>query len=348
MWTTNHKHHPGARPGQLRPEETAAHIRWVRYNQHRIEADTWPDFSAAEPGSADSTLWIDIEGKPGLEGLRTIQERYGIHHLALEDVQNGGQNPRLDHFPDHLYLVLQLPEITSQGLRFHQLNLFLNASVVISIHDRTDLFQPIRQRLEAARGSIRGGGPEYLLYALADLAVDLSIPVTRHYSDTLLELENRVDEHDGDLSHEIYTIRRQLSSMLRMAQRQRDPLRTMLEADNGLISGRFEAYWRDCVDHAERLSENLNWLRDSAADLLSTHLALVSHRMNDVMKVLTIMSTVFVPLSFLVGLYGMNFDTDSPWNLPELGWRYGYPFVWAVMLTVVVGILLFFRHKRWF
>lgn len=348
MWTTEPANQPGARPGQLRPQETQVRIHWTEFDANTINSGEWLEFADAQAPTAGNCLWVDIEGTPGDEGLRSLQQQYQLHHLALEDVQNGGQNPRLDSFPEHLYLVLQIPEATDQGLRFHQLNLFMSPSVVISIHDQPHLLDPIRQRLQAARGAIRSGGTEYLLYALTDLAVDMGAPVAQRYADSLLDLEERIDEQHGDLSQEIYTTRRQLSSLLRMAQRQREPLRTLVHPDNTFISGSFEAYWRDCVDHAERLAENLNWLRESAADLLNTHLALVSHRMNDVMKVLTIMSTVFVPLSFLVGLYGMNFDTSSPWNLPELGWRYGYPFVWGIMLTVVVGILLFFRHKRWF
>lgn len=347
MWTRDTSDNLGARPGQLRPQETTARIRWHAFNESELDSGDWGRFAQATTPPKNRTLWVDIEGTPGLDGLRTLQETYRIHHLALEDVQNGGQNPRLDTFPDHLYLVLQIPEIVDGALVYHQLNIFMTESAVISVHKKPDLFTPIRQRLETARGAIRSGGPEYLFYALTDLAVDHSGPVAQHFADSLLELEDRVDEHHRDLSSEIYTLRRQLSSLLRMARRQREPLHTLVQPDDVLISGRYEAYWRDCLDHAERLTENLNWLRESAADLLNTHLALVSHRMNDVMKVLTIMSTVFVPLSFLVGLYGMNFDTDSRWNLPELGWKYGYLFVWGIMLTVVIGILVFFRRKRW-
>lgn len=348
MWTTKSSTEIGTRPGQLREQATSARIRWSRYNESGLEHGEWSSFAEVQPPTDDTVLWIDIVGTPGLDGLRALQTRYGIHHLALEDVQNSGQNPRLDNFADHLYLVFQQPEATPTGLRFHQLNLFMAENLVISIHDSEHLFSPIWHRLEAARGAIRGSGAEYLFYALADIGIDSCAAIALRYSDIVQELENRVDEQHGDLSQEIYAVRRQLSSLVRMAQRQREPLRAMLMPDNNLISGDFDAYWRDCMDHAERLYENLNWLRESSADLLNTHLALISHRMNDVMKVLTIMSTVFVPLSFLVGLYGMNFNTDSPWNLPELSWRYGYPFVWGVMITVVVGILLFFRHKRWF
>ncbi len=347
MWTKDSSHNLGARPGQLRPQETSARILWHTFNADTLESGEWSSFAQATAAPANRTLWLDIEGTPGLEGLRALQDIYQIHHLALEDVQNGGQNPRLDTFPDHLYLVLQIPQFIDDRLVYHQLNIFVTENAVISVHEKPGLFAPVRLRLDNARGAIRSGGSEYLFYALTDLAVDHGGPVAQYLADALLELEDRVDEHHSDLSNEIYSLRRQLSSLLRMARRQREPLHTLVQPDDMLISGRYEAYWRDCLDHAERLSENLNWLRESAADLLNTHLALVSHRMNDVMKVLTVMSTVFVPLSFLVGLYGMNFDTESPWNLPELGWKYGYPFVWGVMLTVVGGILWFFRRRRW-
>ncbi len=347
MWTENNVIELGTRPGSLSPQDSVARLRWARFNRHALHSGEVEDFASLPAVASGETLWLDIEGVPGHAGLLALQQAYGLHQLALEDVQNGGQNPKLEEFERHLYLVLQLPHLSAQGVRFEQLNLFLAKGLIVSIHRRPDLFEPVRRRLELGQGTMRGGGTEYLLYALSDLAVDHGLPVAQAYTEALLDLENRIEGGEADLSQEIYAVRRQLSALQRQAQRQRDELRRLLRPQSSLLTGEYEIFWRDCVDHAERYYESVTYLRESAADLLNTHLALISHRMNDVMKVLTIMSTIFVPLSFLVGLYGMNFDTGSPYNLPELGWRFGYAFVWSLMLLVVAGVLLFFRGKKW-
>ncbi len=338
---------PGSRPGQLKPQPTDARVRHARYSEAGLSAELRDSFDELPAVQAGQCLWLDIEGVPGEMGLQALQQAYGLHGLALEDVQSGGQSPKLEDFGSHLYLVLQMPRLEDGRLEFDQLNLFLAEGLVISIHVRQDLFAPVHARVESGRGQIRSGGVEYLLYALCDLAVDLGLPVTQQLGEVLIELEGRVEDGDADLSSEIYSVRRQLSGLQRQSQRQREELRSFLNPDHPLLSGRHEVYWRDCVDHADRVYEGVTYLRESAADLLNTHLALISHRMNDVMKVLTIMSTTFVPLSFLVGLYGMNFDTESPFNMPELSWRFGYLYIWGVMLVVVGGVLIFFRRKRW-
>ncbi len=347
MWTKQSVVKPGARPGVLHQQESACQMRWTCYSETRLEQGVLDEVSDLPEPQAGEILWLDIVGVPGEAGLKGLQEVYGLHHLALEDVQHEGQNPKSETFSDHLYVVLQIPRLMEGTIQFEQLNLFWASNFVISVHAQEGLFDPVRHRLELARGKIRGGGSEYLLYALSDLAVDHGFPVAQSLTEQLFDLENRAESGDADLSQEIYGVRRQLSSLQRQALRQREMIRSLMDPEHPLLSGAHAVYWRDCLDHAERLYENLTYLRESAADLLNTHLALISHRMNDVMKVLTIMATVFIPLSFLVGLYGMNFSTDSPFNMPELSWRFGYLYVWGVMVLVVAGLMLFFRRKKW-
>lgn len=338
---------PGDRPGALREQSSEARIEWALYDEASLRTGESRDFASLPPLEAGRTLWLDVEGVPGQQGLSHLGDAHGLHRLALEDVQNGGQVPKADGFDGQLYLVLQLPVVAEDDVRFVQVNFFLLPGLVISIHEHPDLFDPVRARLQAGRGAMRGGGPDYLLYALMDLVVDCGFPVSDVFTERLESLEARADSGETDLSGDIYGVRRQLSALLRQAQRQRDAVRSILAPDQELISDDHLHFWRDCLDHAERVHEELHFLRESAADLLNTHLALISHRMNDVMKVLTIMSTLFVPLSFLVGLYGMNFDVDSPYNMPELGWRFGYFYVLGMMACVVAGVLWFFRRKRW-
>lgn len=347
MWGKSGAIQPGQRPGMLFEQQSRVRIVWMRYDSQTLEQGELNDFSELPQVSADQCLWLDIIGVPGTAGLDALGTHYGLHKLALEDVQHQGQKPKLEQFDDHAFAVLQIPRLVDDSVQFTQLSLFTRARLVICVHEHGDLFDPVRRRLEAGRGVIRPGGANYLMYALSDLVVDLGFPLINGITEQLYDLEERVEESDADLSRDIYAVRRLLSALLRQAQRQKEVVREMLEVEQLEGIADQHVYWRDCLDHADRYAEGLAFLRDSAADLLNTHLALVSHRMNDVMKVLTVMSTVFVPLSFLVGLYGMNFDTSSPYNLPELGWRFGYPFVLVVMIMVVVGVLLFFRRKRW-
>lgn len=347
MQNSKTEHRIGHRPGVLHEQQSAARIVWALYDGDQLQQGECADFSALPQVPEQACLWLDIAGVPGNVGLQALEQAYGLHRLALEDVQNQHQLPKYEDFQEHIFAVLQLPGDVSASQITAQLNLFLSHNLVISIHPSGALFDPIRARLQANRGVIRTAGAEYLLYALADLAVDLGFPIVDQCTTELLALEDLAEEDQRDLSRDIYALRRPLSSLLRMAQRQRDAVASLLERNRTEQAGSCEVYWRDCLDHAERYLEQISHLRENAGDLLNTHLALVSHRMNDVMKVLTVMSTLFIPLSFVVGLYGMNFDTSSRYNLPELGWRYGYLYVWGVMLTIVVGLLVFFRKKRW-
>ncbi len=347
MWAKSDAIQPGQRPGSLFEQQSRVRILWTRYDGQTLEQGELRDFSELPPVPERQCLWLDIVGVPGTKGLDALGASYGLHRLALEDVQHLGQKPKLESFDQHSFAVLQIPLVDDGDASFEQLSLFIRPHLVISVHEQGELFDPVRRRLEAGRGVIRTAGSDYLLYALMDLAVDLGFPLISGITEQLYELEERVEEAHADMSRDIYSVRRLLSALLRQAQRQKEVVRELLEGEQMDGIAEQHIYWRDCMDHADRYAEGLAFLRESAADLLNTHLALISHRMNDVMKVLTVMSTVFVPLSFLVGLYGMNFNTDSPYNLPELDWKYGYLFVWGVMICVVGGVLVFFRRKRW-
>lgn len=338
----------GIRPGTIREQATSAQILLARYNAQDLNYSELAGFEDLPAISDGNVLWLDIIGVPGKQGLEAVHQAYGLHRLALEDVQNQGQLPKHENFDAHVFDVLQVHREGS-GLDgdLGQLSLFQAPGLIISIHDQPGMFDPVRARLDGNRGIIRGAGAHYLLYALIDVAVDINYALTDHYETELLRLEERAEEH-ADLSRDIYALRRPLAGLMRQAQRQRDVVRQLIARDADEFNAEHEVFWRDCLDHADRFLDGIVQLRDSAGDLLNTHLAMVSHRMNDVMKVLTIMSTIFVPLSFLVGLYGMNFDTESPWNLPELGWKYGYLYVWGLMAVIVSGILVYFHRKRWF
>ena len=273
-----------------------------------------------------------------------------MHPLAVEDVLNVGQRPKFEPYDAQVFLVDVMPNRDERGIVFEQVSLFIGSTYVISFHaGEEDPFTAVCQRIHEGKGRIRVGGPDYLAYALADVIVDLGFPVVEAYTDELEALEDDVfEERAPDPVQAIHSIRRDLTALRRMVWHQTRMLTELLAEEHSLVQPENMPYFRDAADHSQRVLDQLETCREMSSSLLDTHLSLVSNRMNDVMKVLTIIATIFIPLSFVAGLYGMNFDPEaSPWNMPELGTRYGYVTLIGVMIVIAAGMLVYFRRKKW-
>jgi len=221
----------------------------------------------------------------------------------------------------------------------------------VSFHPgHEDPFDPVRQRLRRSGSRIRQRGVDYLFYALIDTAVDLTFPVMEALGERIEALEMTVfDDPSREALDEIHRLKRELVVLRRSLWPQRDALNGLVRDEHETLAADTRPYLRDCYDHTVHALDLVESYREMASSLLEVYLSSLSNRMNDVMKVLTIIATLFIPLSFIVGVYGMNFDTQaSPWNMPELGLRYGYPLLWLVMLSIVAGMLIWFRRKGWF
>ena len=305
---------------------------------------------ARECFCSPNATWLHVNGTPSETLLRGIGKAYQLHRLALEDVSHTGQRAKLEAYDAQLFTIVSLPEISEHGVTTAQLSLFLGNTWLVSFYSgHQDPFNAIRERAYQDSSRIRRNGVDYLYYSLLDTAIDLVFPIMETLGDRIEALELTVfDDPSRAALDEIQKLKRELVLLRRVTWPQRDMLNNLLRGEHDLITGDTRLYIRDCYDHAVHALDLVESYREMASSLLEVYLSSLSNRMNDVMKLLTIIATVFIPLSFVVGVYGMNFDRSvSAWNMPELGWRFGYPILWLVMISLVAGMLIYFRRKNW-
>ncbi len=292
-------------------------------------------------------LWLNVVGVKDVTAVATIGELFGLHRLALEDVVNLHQRPKLEEYPGSLFIVIRMPEF---GDRFstEQVSLFLGAGFVITFQEHAgDCFDPVRQRIRSGRGYIRKSGADYLAYAVLDAVIDSYFPVLERYGEHLEDLEDAIAEAPTtETIHRIQQTKRDLLGMRRSIWPQRELLGTLVREELPLVTDATRVFLRDAYDHAVRIMDLVETYRELGSGLTDFYMSSVSNRMNEVMKVLTVIATIFIPLTFVAGIYGMNFNPEaSPFNLPELNWFWGYPFALALM-AVLAGVLVLFFHRR--
>lgn len=295
-------------------------------------------------------VWIDVTGHGDAELLRAVRETLGLHELAVEDVVNLGQRPKVEPFDENLFCVVRMLGSDGRGVHSEQLSVFLRAGIVVTFQERSgDCLGALRQRIRDARGRIRTRGADYLFYAVVDAVVDGYFPILANVGDRIEDIEERVlDEALDDPVGPLHSARRDLLILRKSIMPLRDALAPLVTRETPFIDADTRIFFRDVVDHLQRGADAVEAYTDLAGSVMDAHLSVVSHRLNDVMALLTIVSTIFIPLSFLVGLWGMNFDhTASNWNMPELHARYGYPIALGVMLSVAAGQLIYFRRRGW-
>jgi magnesium transporter len=345
-------HTPGTQPGTLAAHAEAGDapvlITSFRYDANRCEEKAvslaeLPSLSPPEGG----VLWVDVCGLSDPSVVRAIGDRFGIHSLALEDVLNVPQRPKMEGYGDHLLVVLR--EIRCKELP-EQMAFLLADRVVVSFQERPgDGFEPVRERLRHAKGRIRAEGADYLLYSLCDSVLDAFFPTLERLGDEVEEMEERVLVSPvPETFLAIRRLRRELLTVRHAVWPARDALNLLLIEEHALIRPGTKVFFRDCYDHTIQLMDMVETFREMASGLVDEYMTAVSNRMNEIMKVLTVVSTIFIPLTFIVGIYGMNFDTKaSPYSMPELAWAYGYPALLLLMAVVAGGMLYYFRRKRW-
>jgi magnesium transporter len=350
------KHHlapPGTLPGVLIPDPLAKkpEIRVFAYSpQELVEKKVADAQSVREFLHKYSVLWVDVDGLGDVETVRALGELFGLHPLALEDVLHVFQRPKLEQYGEHYFLVARMASL-NEHLETEQLSVFVGQDFVLTFQDSLpgDCLDPVRNRIRNALGRIRHFGPDHLVYALLDAVVDCHFPVLESYGEQLDALEDRILEASDTKSiSRVHAIKRDLLTLRRAIWPLRDILHSLLRDDIPMIKEDTRVYLRDCYDHTVRIIEMIETYRELCADLVDLYLSSVNNRMSEVMKVLTVFSALFIPLTFIVGIYGMNFDTKaSPWNMPELLWPYGYPLILVVLLAVAVALLAFFHRKGW-
>ncbi len=348
-------HAPGTSPGTLEKPEpgraTPPRIHLVDIQDSEFTERDGVTLDDCKPYfHGPSITWIHIQGQPDPAILQTLGDAYGLHPLALEDVLNAGQRTKVDIYENQLFIVLGHLRQVDDGFNLEQVSIFLGERYVVSFHDaQTDIFEPVRERLRKPGGRLRTQGADYLAYALVDLVIDHGFPVLEAMGDSLEELEELVvDEPVRSTMEIIHRTKRKLIVLRRALWPQREVINSLIRDSDGLIDESTKLYFRDCYDHTVQILDLIEAYRDTTSGLLDVYLSSVSNRMNDIMKVLTIIATIFIPLSFITGVYGMNFDTDkSPWNMPELDWYYGYPLALGLMLAIAIVMLIYFRRRNW-
>ncbi len=293
--------------------------------------------------------WINVDGLNDPGAIRALAVKYGLHPLAIEDVMQTGQRPKLDPYPaegerpPHLFLIVRMLQHAQERLESEQISIFLERGLVITIQESPgDIWDPIRARIEKPGSRLRELDASYLAYALIDAIVDHCFPVLEHYGDRLEELEDLVLEHPTrETIHDIHAVKRELLLLRRAMWPMREVVNEMQREPHECMSETTRTYLRDVYDHVIQIMDIIETYREVGSSLTETYMTSISNRMTEVMKVLTIIGTIFIPLTFLAGVYGMNM------HIPENQWMGSYPIFWAVCVAVAGGMLMWFRKRGW-
>lgn len=295
--------------------------------------------------------WININGLHEVELLEKLAAHYQIHALALEDILNTQQRPKAEVFDDHIFVVIKMIEYNQQSreVEAEQISMIMGKNYVITFQETEgDIFGPLRQRIAAGKGRLRKMGADYLAYTILDVIVDHYFVVLEALGEELEELDEKaMTTSDEAIIQRLYFLKRELIYVRKSTWPVREIIGSIQRIEHVLIKKQTYPFLADLYDHTLQVIDTVETYRDMTSSIMDIYLTVISNRMNEVMKVLTIMATIFIPLSFLAGVFGMNFDTASPWNLPELGWRYGYIAFWVITLLTGGGLLYFFRRKGW-
>jgi len=343
---------PGAPPGTVSADPNALKptISLMAYNpqsitERRIEdvrgiAEVLPNFAVT---------WINVVGLGDAGVIEELGRIFKLHRLTLEDVVNVDQRPKVEHYEDYMFLVARMPTL-GEGLSTEQFSMFLGPNFVISFDERPgDCLAPVRDRIRSKRGRIRDAGADYLAYAMLDAIVDAYFPVIEQYGEQLEYLEDAaVRGSAGDTPARLLMVRHDLIMFRRAVWPLRDTLSSLYRDETQLMTEDTRVYVRDCYDHAVQLLDVIETYREVTSGLMELYNSGVSKRTNEVMKVLTMMSSVFIPLTFIVGIYGMNFNTErSPYSMPELDAYFGYPVTLLVMVVIALLLVYYFYRKGW-
>jgi magnesium transporter len=353
---TKHYHAPGTSPGTLveRALEAAGPltIKVIDYTDTEFVETEVSDVTALTAYlEKPSTTWIHFDGYCPPDVLQQLGSLYQLHSLALEDVSNTGQRPKIESYENKLFVILSRPILNDSGVHSEQISFFLGAHFVLSFYTGgNDPFNNVRKRLQNHIGKIRSRKADYLLYTLVDTIVDESFPLLESYGEFIEALDREVLENPSKFSvQKVHEAKRELLLIRRMLWPQREIINSLIRDDEAILEENTKIYLRDCYDHTIQTMELVEMYREVISNILEVYLSTLSHRTNEVMRVLTIIATIFIPLTFIVGVYGMNFGnkSNSPWAMPELNWYFGYPLLWLVMLVVAGGMVYYFKHKRW-
>jgi len=348
---------PGSMPGTLNIESDA-HPPTIFLIDYNGDAATRIKLNAPEECiphlDSHSVSWVDVQGLGSEDVLRRLGKVFDLHPLVLEDVVNVPQRPKVEEYDEQLLLITRMIMLKKNGKGFisEQVSFILGRHYLLTVQEEpaNDSFDPVRERIRNNKGCIRRTESDYLMYALLDSVIDGFFPVLEEYGEAIEDLEDEVVANPTRQTLEkIHKLKRELLMLRRAIWPQRDAINSLIRDGSDLISDDVRVYLRDCYDHAVQVLDMVETYRELSSSLMDVYLSSVSNRMNEVMKLLTVISTIFIPLTFIAGVYGMNFDPEkSPLNMPELDWYFGYPLCWGIMVAIALSLVYYFYRKGWF
>jgi len=342
----------GLEPGSLvhvgEPKAAKPKITAMVYDSSQLLEEELETIGDAFPlCKAPSVTWINVDGIHQVKMVEELGERLGLHPLVLEDILNPEQRPKMEDLGDYLYMVLKMLDWDDarHEMTTEQISVLVGANYVVSLQEEPggDVLDPIRLRIRGGKGRMREEGPDYLAYTILDGVVDRYFGVLESLGEKVEDLEGELVTNPGrDALQKLHHLKREMIYMRKAVWPLREVVAGLERSESPLIRKSTHPYLRDVYDHAIQVMDAVETLRDMLSGMLDIYLSSLSNRMNEVMKVLTIFASIFAPLTFIAGVYGMNFR-----YLPELTWRWAYPALWLVMLTIGLVMLWFFRRKRW-
>lgn len=328
-------------------KEEAVRITIIDYDTDHIEEKETSHVDACS-GLRDtpSVSWINVDGIHDLEVIGAFGECFGLHPLVVEDIAHTGQRPKIEDYEDYIYIVFSMLTYDNEKMevRDEQVSLILSEHFVLSFQERRgDIFDMIRERIRNAKGRIRKMGADYLAYTLVDAVVDQYFIILENVGDRIEELEESLMRNaEPETMQEIHRLKREMLYLRKSIWPLRESISGLEKSESPIIKKVTLKYLRDVYDHTIQIIDTVETFRDMLSGMHDTYLSSISNHMNEIMKVLTIIATIFIPMTFIAGIYGMNFRF-----MPELAWRWGYFVVWGIVVAIAVIMILFFRRKKW-
>jgi len=322
-------------------------IRIIDYDETQLEEKEAKKVEECFPFKDKPTVtWINIDGLHDLEVIEKIGKQFGLHPLVLEDIVNTGQRPKLEDLGNHIFVVLKMLYYDKEKneLEAEQVSLIFGENFVISFQERVgDIFEPLRERIRKSKGRVRKAGPDYLAYALIDSIVDNYFVILEHLGEKIEDTEQELaTDPDVATLQTIRAFKKEMIFLRKSVWPVREVVNSLERGESPLINESTGIYLRDVYDHTIQIIDTVESYRDMLSGMLDVYLSIISNKMNEVMKVLTIFAAIFIPLTFVAGVYGMNFSF-----MPELGWQWGYFGVLLVMAAIGAALIVYFRRKRW-
>lgn len=337
--------------GNKQPQETKFSIINYGENYADIKESTTIE-ECLKPRKKNTITWINVTGLNDTKNIALLCENYGVNSLVIEDIFNTEQHPKVDFTEEYIFLILKSYNYNLQQKNFglEQVSIIVGKDFVLTIQETSNnVFGSIKDRIKILQTPIHSKGADYLAYALIDVIVDGYFEVAEEIGNEIEVLEEKITGNpDNKIVKEMHGIKRELIYLRKSVWPLRDIINSLHHGAGNLIKNETFPYLKDVYDHTIQIIDTVETYRDFLASILDIYLSSVSYRLNEVMKVLTIFASIFIPLTFITSLYGMNFNTSiSHFNMPELSWRYGYLFVLGILFAVAITMLIFFKRKKW-